>query len=230
MNITILAVDFDGTISQGDDLAPEARDALRRWKETGQSIILVTGRFYDFVCNLQKKEEVFDLIVAENGAILYDTHTDKTELPFGTVPAALVDRLAELDVPLWRGRAITNTHQPHGETARAASRNLGVDVNIEENRDQVMLLPEGASKGAGLTYLLDSRGLSPRNVLAIGDAENDLTLMEVVGARVAVANAVPQLKEAVDYVTSEEGPAGVARFIERYLLDKQDFDFPIRGA
>ncbi len=230
MHISAIATDFDGTISKGDDLDPRALDAIRRWRARGHAAILVSGRSFEFLHDLQQREQTFDLIVAENGAVLYNPTNDEMSLPFGEAPSDLVNTLIELGVPMWRGTAIAGTHLPYDDAIWVAGRELGLTAHVETNRNEVMLLPPGADKGAGLLSLLGSERLSPRNLLAFGDAENDLSLLKAVEVKVAVANAVDSLKDIADYVTPEEGPAGVSAFIERYLLDEQSFDFPIDSA
>jgi hydroxymethylpyrimidine pyrophosphatase-like HAD family hydrolase len=230
MHISVIATDFDGTISEGDQLAPQAGHALRRWRETGRFAMLASGRPFEFLHDLQERERAFDLIVAENGAVLYNPRTDEMRLPFGQVPDDLLDTLDRVGVPLWRGIAIAGTTMPYDDAVWVASREMGLAVHVETNRNEVMLLPPGASKGAGVSNLLASEGLSPRNLLAFGDAENDHSLLQTAEVRVAVANAVEGLKGIADYVTPEVGPIGMATFVERYLLDGRAFDFPVRGA
>lgn len=230
MHITVIATDFDGTISQGDQLAPEAGRVLRRWRESGRFTVLASGRPFDFLHDLQEREQAFDLIVAENGAVLYNPHTDEMRLPFGEVPDDLLFTLIELGVPLWQGVAIAGTTLPYDDAVWVASRELGLAVHVETNRNEVMVMPPGVSKGAGLLNLLQGEGLSPRNLLAFGDAENDLSLLQAAEVKVAVANAVENLKAMADYVTAEAGSGGVVTFVERYLLDGKAIDFPVRGA
>jgi hypothetical protein len=230
MHISIIATDFDGTVSHGDQLAPEAGRALRRWREGGRIAVLVSGRSFEFLRQLQEAVQAFDLIVAENGAVVYNPHTDEMRLPFGVVPDALVARLSQSGIPLWRGIAIAGTRLPHDDAVWVASRELGLPVHVETNRNEVMLLPPGASKGAGLLHLLQNEGLSARNLVAFGDAENDCSLMQAAEVKVAVANAVECLQVMADHVTPEPGPAGVAGFVDRYLLNGKPFDFAIRGA
>lgn len=230
MHISIIATDFDGTTSRGEGLDSEVGHLVRRLREAGRVTVLVSGRPFEFLRNLQEQEQAFDLIVAENGAVLYNPRTDEARLPFGQVPDDLLNTLTQAGVPLWRGAAIAGTILPYDDAVWVVSRELGLLVHVETNRNEVMILPPGVSKGTGLLNLLKSERLSPRNMLALGDAENDHSLLRVAEVKVAVANAVPSLKQAADYVTPQPGPAGVARFIERYLLADGDFDFPIRGA
>lgn len=230
MHIWVIATDFDGTVSQEDRLAPEAGRALRRWRETGRFTVLVSGRPFEFLHDLQEREQAFDLIVAENGAVLYNPQTDEMQLPFGEVPGELLDTLDRLGIPLWRGIAIAGTTTRYDDAVWVACRELGLAVHVETNRNEVMLLPAGANKGAGVLSLLRSEGLSPRNLLAFGDAENDCSLLQAAEVKVAVANAVEGLKAVADHVIPEAGPEGVVAFIERYLLDGRAFDFSVRGA
>ena len=230
MHITLIATDFDGTVSQSDQLDPAAGRALRRLREAGRFTVLVSGRPFEFLHQLQEHEQAFDWIVAENGAVLYNPRTDEMRLPFGEVPPEWIDTLARVGVPLWRGVAIAGTTARYDDAVWVASRELGLAVHVESNRNEVMLLPPGASKSAGLLSLLKSEGLSPRNLLAFGDAENDRSLLQAAEVKVVVANAIDSLKTIADYVTPEPGAAGVANFIERYLLDGRALDFPVRGA
>src|SRR3972149_3658856 len=103
MHISVVATDFDGTISEGDRLAPEAGRALHRLREAGYFTALVSGRSFDFLRDLQQREQAFDRIVAENGAVVYNPQTDELRLPFGEVPADLLDMLDRGGGPLGRG-------------------------------------------------------------------------------------------------------------------------------
>ncbi len=62
-------------------------------------------------------------------------------------------------------------------------------------------------------------GLSAHNAIAIGDAENDHALLRSCEFAVAVANALPTLKEAADLVTKRDHGAGVAELIDAILED-----------
>ena len=230
MHITVVATDFDGTIAQDEQIDPDVARVLRRLRAAGTLTVLVSGRPFEFLHTLQDRTQAFDLIVAENGAVLYNPRTDEISLPFGEVPTDLIDALARLGVPLWRGIAAAGINARYDDAVWVASRELGLAVHIEANRSEVMLLPPGANKGAGLLNLLKSEGLSPRNLLAFGDAENDCSFLQMAEVKVAVANAVESLKAIADHVTPEAGPTGVVNFIERYLLDRGAFDFPVRGA
>lgn len=84
--------------------------------------------------------------------------------------------------------------------------------------DMLEILPYGASKGAGLKRLLEQLGIAPEHVLAIGDAENDIEMLQLAGIGVAVGNAMPETKAAADYVVAGNDEDGVAEAIERFVL------------
>src|SRR5262249_22431166 len=78
------------------------------------------------------------------------------------------------------------------------------------NKGAVMVLPAGVNKATGLTAALNELRLSPRNVVGVGDAENDHSFLKLCEISVAVANALPAVKDAVDVVTKSDHGAGVA--------------------
>ena len=73
------------------------------------------------------------------------------------------------------------------------------------------------SKATGLAEALRELGLSADNVVGIGDAENDHAFLHLCECRIAVANAVPMLKDAADFVTKHDHDAGVGALIERLI-------------
>lgn len=85
----------------------------------------------------------------------------------------------------------------------------------------IEVLPAGASKGAGLRWLLEQMAVEPAQVMAIGDGENDIEMLEMVGLGVAMANAHPRLKAAADVQTGDNENSGVADAIGRFVLAAQ---------
>jgi hypothetical protein len=82
-----------------------------------------------------------------------------------------------------------------------------------------MILPTGVNKATGLAAALLDCGMSPLNTVAIGDAENDHVFLKSSGCAVAVANAIPSLKEAADIVTAGDHGEGVREVIDRLIED-----------
>ncbi|HJE18263.1 MAG TPA: HAD hydrolase family protein, partial [Enterococcus casseliflavus] len=61
-------------------------------------------------------------------------------------------------------------------------------------------------------------GIKQEEVMAIGDNENDLTMVEYAGIGVAMANATENVKNAADVLTASNEEDGVAEVINKYVL------------
>lgn len=84
--------------------------------------------------------------------------------------------------------------------------------NVEINAKDV-------DKGNALLRLGQILGIPGEEIMAFGDGTNDRKMLEKVGTGVAMANGVPEVKAAADYITASNDEEGVARFIEKYVLD-----------
>jgi len=84
--------------------------------------------------------------------------------------------------------------------------------------DMLEILPPGASKGLGVEKLLESWGLEQTQLLAIGDAENDLEMLRNAGIGCAVANALPMVKKVADVMVVSNNEGGVGQAIETYAF------------
>lgn len=80
------------------------------------------------------------------------------------------------------------------------------------------ILPPGFSKGRGVRLVIHDLGIDPKHVMALGDGENDIDMLKLVGVPVAVANAHPSLKEVAKYIVASNDEDGVAEAIERFVL------------
>ena len=84
------------------------------------------------------------------------------------------------------------------------------------------ILPPDASKGKGVEKLALLNGLSPENVMAIGDNFNDVEMLEFAGTGVVMGNADPSLLERGEfYTTVSNDENGVAAAIERFILKEE---------
>lgn len=220
MYLKILACDLDGTLAEDGHVAPATWDALRSARRAGLTLVLVTGRRLATFAADGPFAEVFEAIVAEDGAAVYFTRNDAVVLPFGRIAPEVTRRLGALDIPLERGVAIASTWLPHDEAVSEVLRQTGGSATVEYNKGAVMVLPPGATKGSGLRIALEELGYSLHNTVAVGDAENDRSLFEVVEYAVAVANAVPAMQELADVVLDEPDGAGSRRLIGA-LVDRR---------
>ena len=227
MHRRVLAFDFDGTLAENGIVPPALQAALERLRSMGYILFLATGRRYESV-EFGLFGNLFAGIVWENGAVLYHTATDEVFLPFGAVDPRLKEALIAAGVPLELGQAIVSTWTPHEETVWRVLNDWGGEAVVAYNKGAVMILPAGTSKGTGLERLLGLCGYSPRNLVAFGDGENDLSLLELGEFGVTVADGVSSLKAIADLVTIRPGPAGVLEVCETYWLKGISPSIPLR--
>ena len=217
MRYAALATDFDGTIAHDGVVDQLTMDALRRAKAAGLRLIMVTGRELDDLFTVFAHCDLFDRIVAENGAVLYEPDTKRVDLVGSAPPPALVERLIAEQIPMSVGRSIVATVEPYEHQVLAAIRDLGLEWHLIFNKGSVMALPADVTKATGLTPALAELGLTHEQTIGVGDAENDQAFLRACGLAVAVANALPSVKEMAHLITAGARGAGVAELIDRAL-------------
>jgi len=77
-----------------------------------------------------------------------------------------------------------------------------------------------ADKGLGVLSLAKAKGIHPDEIIAIGDSENDLSMLKVVGMPVAMGNAMQSVLDVAEYVTDTNVNDGVAKMIEKLVLSE----------
>src|SRR5690242_3540291 len=113
MRYIALATDYDGTLAARGAVDEHTLDGLQRLRQSGRQLIMVTGRELPDLKSVFKELNLFDCVVAENGALLYHPQSREecplTERP----PQQFLDALAAKDVPFSVGQGIVATWEPH---------------------------------------------------------------------------------------------------------------------
>jgi hypothetical protein len=220
MRYLALVADYDGTIAAGGRVSAETVAAMGRLRQSGRRAILVTGRRLDELLTACPQLDMFDYVVAENGALVYAPRT-QTETPLGKLPPPeFIERLRGLGVnEIEQGRVIVSTWLPHHIAVLRAIQELGLELQVIFNRAAVMVLPPGVTKATGLDYALRKLGLSFHEAVGVGDAENDYSFLERCECAVAVANAVPAIRRLAAFVTRGEAGHGVTELIDELIAD-----------
>ena len=227
MKYLALATDYDGTIASAGRVDPLTIAALERASQAGLRLVLVTGRELDDLFATFPAVPLFDRIVAENGAVLFNPSTSALRVLAEAPPAELINALKQSDVPISVGRSIIATVEPYEHTILSAIRDLGLEWHVIFNKGSVMALPAGITKASGLAPALDELAVTPATTVGVGDAENDHAFMHFCGLAVAVANALPSVKKDAHFVCEAANGAGVRSLIDRILAD--DFSVPARS-
>lgn len=217
MPVRAFATDYDGTLASHGQVAPATLEALKRLKASGCKLLMVTGRELPDLRSVFPELDLFDGVVAENGALLYQPQLGEQAL-CPAPPAALIDELRRRKLePLAIGGSIVATARTNEAEVAAALAALELPWRMIFNKDSVMILPDGVDKASGLVAGLLALGLTPPDALGVGDAENDHPFLAACGVSAAVANALPALKAEVDVVTEGEEGAGIVWLIGQLL-------------
>ena len=218
MRYLVLACDFDGTLATDGTVRDETFAALQRLRESGRKLILVTGREIDDLLKVFPRIDIFDRVVAENGALLYRP-ANREHKALGEAPSAeFVQALRAAGIsPLSVGHCIVSTWQPHESKVLETIRDLGLELQVIFNKGAVMILPSGVNKATGLEAALLELGLSSHNCVGVGDAENDHALIRLSECGVAVGNALPLVQERADWVTRGRNGDGVVQLIDKLI-------------
>jgi len=218
MRYHALACDYDGTLAHHGRVNDETVEALERLRSSGRRLIMVTGRELDDLQQSFSRLELFEYVVAENGALLYCPRTRKEKALADPPREDFIRLLDQRGVgPISVGHSIVATWEPHETAVLQAIRDLGLEMQVIFNKGAVMVLPSGVNKATGLKAALDELGLSPHNAVGVGDAENDHAFLTLCECSVAVSNALPSVKEHADWVTRGDHGAGVVELCDSLL-------------
>lgn len=217
MRFVALATDYDGTLAHDGVVPARGVEALERVRASGRKLVLVTGRELDELLAIFPEIDRFDCVVAENGALLHFPATGEREVLGEAPPPGFVEALRARNVPLSVGASIVATVEPHETAVLETIRDLGLELQVIFNKGAVMVLPSSVNKATGLAHALTHLGLSMHNVAAIGDAENDHALLQAAEYGVAVANAIPSLKDVADRASELPRTDAVIELIEDIL-------------
>ncbi|HEY0096649.1 MAG TPA: HAD family hydrolase, partial [Archangium sp.] len=216
MRYLALAMSLDGTLSAAGRL--EA--ALEQLRHSGRRALLVTARRLGELTAVCPRLELFDCVIAENGAVLHWPARRESLSLSGPVPESFVMALRRRILsPLERGQVAVYTHASHACALVEAVRELGLELQVIFCGESALAVPPGVNKGTGLQAALLSLGLSPHEAVSIGSEANDHSLLDVSECAVAVADALPALRERAAFVTRGAADAGVAELIEELVRD-----------
>ena len=79
-------------------------------------------------------------------------------------------------------------------------------------------MPLGTTKATALSRLAEILNIEPSEIMAMGDANNDIEMLQFAGLGIAMGNASNYVKSLADDVTASNEEDGVARAIEKYIL------------
>ena len=213
-----LVTDYDSTLATGGTVSSETAAAIQRLRTSGRHAILATGRRLNDLLAICPCVDLFTYVVAENGALVYEPKTRETTLLAEPLPDQFLKAVQDANItPIEIGSVIVATNVPNQEKILGIIQELGLELKITFNRTAVMVLPTGINKASGTKYALRKLGMSPHEIVAVGDSENDHSLLGLAECPVAVANALDAIKEAAAFVTKSSAGKGVIELIDELI-------------
>jgi hydroxymethylpyrimidine pyrophosphatase-like HAD family hydrolase len=213
------ALDVDGTLYDGVEVAPEALAELRRARADGHTLVIVTGRRWEELGTVVP--DVVELVaraVCEEGGVMVDVARGNITLLAEPVDPALVDALDAAGVPMLDiGRVVVGAPTTSLRVVTDVRDRMGSGRRIVTNKSSIALTPAGCDKGTGLLAAMADLGQNGRPILAIGDAANDLPMFAVATIAVAVANADDAVRASGVPMTTATFGAGAAEALRRFL-------------
>lgn len=249
MKLSVIALDYDGTIARNDALDPSVREAIAVARTQGIVVLLVTGRILSELQRVAGDLHFVDAVIAENGAVIHFPDSSRTSALSPAVPENFLMELRRRGIPFTAGQCLVDADANDAPRLLEVIRALELPLVQIFNRGRVMISPQGVSKATGLQIALATLRLSPRNTVAIGDAENDHELLRLAEVGVAVEWGSAALRAAADVVLNGNGPPAIAGYVQQlaaagslaaavrgrrrlllgHLEDGREFSLAVRG-
>ena len=207
-----------------DGSVPERTKQVLQLIKTQQSGILgiVSGRNLEFLKNVNERlGNVFSFLVAENGAIAYfsDSRTFEAKGKEWSIFARSVFKNREVAVRFFE--IIASSARENTDKITKILKDSRLDSKLVPNKDSIMICPPGVDKGSSVAETVAHYGPTSQILLTcFGDGENDIALFGPADIRVAVSNAVPELKKIADYVTTMPAGLGVEEYLRKHILEQ----------
>ncbi|WP_121740977.1 phosphoglycolate phosphatase [Natronorubrum halophilum] len=216
-----LVLDIDGTLTrpEGWGIDPRVFDPIRDWEAP---VVIATGKAFPYPVALCHFVGIPELVVAENGGVVYTGDDVFFTADRAAAQAVLEDYRAagystgwgpENTVNRWRETEIAvNLEQPI-EPLREIAAAHGLEV--VDTGYAYHVKDTDPNKGDGLETVAEHVGFDPEAAVAVGDSINDVSTFEVAGRSFAVANADETAKAAADEVLEEAHADGTLAALEQ---------------
>ncbi|RLE48355.1 MAG: phosphoglycolate phosphatase, partial [Candidatus Methanomethylicota archaeon] len=197
---------------------------IRALEDSGIKVILASGNALCVVKALSRYIGCSGAVIAENGGVveykgvvkfLGDFNKAKAALEavkakYGQVSESWSNRYRHVDLVIGRNLDLSELRSFLAQAAPG--------VKVIDSGFAYHLVDENVNKGKGLMRALSMMGIKPQEVLAIGDSEVDVEMLEVARLGAVVANADEKAKAVADYVASKSFGEGFVEIVEKCVL------------
>lgn len=222
-----LLTDIDGTITGPDRLiSTGAIEIMRDLKDHGIELVLASGNTACFMDALSRMIGTSGSFIAENGGVYRIGYTGELKIlgdqsvckeALSAVVSFFKEKGVELDM--------YSAPYRYADVAFAKTVPVAVvedivrefPVEVLDTGFAIHIQARGVHKGIAFRRLADDLGIPPAEFLAIGDAINDMEMIQMAGTGVAVANAHAATKKAAQWVSQKRYGEGFIEAIQRYF-------------
>ncbi len=150
----------------------------------------------------------------ENETVREYMQKDKIDLIYKKDLLSLIKKEAPIKIMIIGERSVLDRFYEEISHYNTSVNFTNSEINYLE------ILPKNASKGNMLRMITSKLGIKLEEVIAVGDKDNDISMIEISGIGVAVENASPLLKEKADYIAPPGYKGGLWDVVKKFLLDR----------
>ena len=235
----LIAIDMDGTLLREDKTVSErTKSAIKAAKERGVQVVIATGRPIDGVTRYLEELDMYgedNYVLTYNGGLVLKT---KGRQVISQIALTGADLHTEVEANI-NGIRInindySNIEDDHSiikvmmidepDVLQKAIDNLPKEVYdkytvVRSAPYFLEFLNKAVNKGTGVELLAKHLNIKQEEIMTFGDAGNDLDMIVYAGMGVAMENAFEEVKEAANYITDSNENDGVAKAIEKFVLN-----------
>lgn len=243
-NIKLIALDMDGTLLNDDGVVTEyTKDIIQQTLRKNIHVVLSTGRPLIMCLDFVEQLTLPSYIITSNGAEIWTADNELIEQH--TMDPSKIKSLWEmgkdLHVHMWllaSGEVFVDDMVPEDFTSydwlkigfgklsnqekSYILEQIKDDPAIEvsnSSRTNIEVTKKGVHKARAIQSICERLNIKMEEVMAIGDSLNDIKMIERAGIGVAVKNAQSKVIEKADYITATNNEDGVAKAIEKFVLN-----------
>jgi HAD superfamily hydrolase (TIGR01484 family) len=227
----LLVFDLDGTLAPvGKGALPETIEKLKALENAGHRIALCSGKPTYYLCGILRQWELRKpIMIGENGAV-FQLGVDLPPAEFMIFPYSdlarkqlrlLKDRIdSEWKDPIWyQPNEVAVTPFPYDDACFEYIQSILdlypedlTELAVYRHSDCFDILPKSINKAEGIAYFVSTFGLTPKDVVTVGDGVNDLPMFEYADLSIGIGHGVTgkatlsfeTIGEALDYLLTND--------------------------
>lgn len=228
MKVRAVATDLDGTLTGGqrDVLSPIAIKAVATLEERGVPVILASGNCFPVLRTLSRYLGCTGPVVCECGGVVsYRNETtvlgskDQAEKALKELKKTHSEKIVEVwSTPYHLGNVALRRTIEKEELLKVLE--SYPSLKLIDSGYAYHILEKAVNKGQGLKMAASLMGLETSEIVAVGDSEVDMEMLQVSGFGIAIANSPAALKAVASHVTKGSNGRGFAEAVRLILSGK----------